>query len=189
MSAPRPQQLPERLKDYVFVNERVAEFHDRFPDGRIVTEMSLVEGMVCFKALIYRLPDDAEPAATGHAIDSIDLKQSTFEKVETAAVGRALAFLNFSAKRGIASREEIEKAERHQARPQAVPSSAPRQATGDKPASEQQKADILTLLEDARPGDRRAQRRVLVELTGKESRDDLTQVEAVNLIKKLQEQH
>jgi hypothetical protein len=39
-----------------------------------------------------------------------------------------------------------------------------------------------------RPGDRRTQRRVLVEMTGKESRDDLTQQEAANLITRLKKE-
>jgi hypothetical protein len=68
--------------------------------------------------------------------------------------------------------------------------SAPQQAAdkntkADQPATDEQKQEILALLESLQPGDRRAQRRVLVEMTGKDSRDDLTQQEASNLIEKL----
>jgi hypothetical protein len=138
MSAPR-QSLPDRLKDYVFVNERVDEFHDRYPDGRIVTDMSMIgDNLVSFKAAVYRNHEDAEPAATGHAVDTINVQNSTFEKCETAAVGRALAFLNFKTKRGIASREEMEKAERHQ-RP------AAREAQPDRSAPLANKPQIAAI--------------------------------------------
>jgi hypothetical protein len=52
-------------------------------------------------------------------------------------------------------------------------------------ATDEQKQNILDLLEMLRPGDRRAQRRLLVEMTGKESRDDLASQEATDLIARL----
>ena len=55
----------------------------------------------------------------------------------------------------------------------------------EQQASEDQKAEILALLEKLRPKDRRAQRKLLTELTGKQSREDLTHEEALNLIHKL----
>jgi hypothetical protein len=179
---PGPGTKPA-FADYEPVADRVEKFYDRYPDGRIntaIVEHDAERGFILMRAEVYRLPDDALPAATGHAFElkaeGYVNKTSYIENCETGAVGRALAMLNFKTKRGIASREEMEKSERAQ----------PRQATGDKPASEQAKADILALLEDKHPGDRRAQRATLVALTGKDSRDDLTQVEAMNLIKKLQ---
>jgi hypothetical protein len=114
----------------------------------------------------------------------------------------------FEVKRGIASREEMEKTARaareEQAREREKPaatappvkqgevkqsevrqSAAVEQAQG---ATEEQRQNILDLLEMIRPGDRRAQRRVLVEMTGKESRDDLTGQEAAALIAKLKKE-
>lgn len=113
----------------------------------------------------------------------------------TSCVGRALAMAGFEVRRGIASREEMEKATRA-VRPEpprekektapAPPAKQPQQAANaNQPATDDQKQDILDLLEMLQPGDRRSQRRVLVEMTGKESRDDLTQQEAASLVAKL----
>jgi hypothetical protein len=109
-----------------------------------------------------------------------------------------LAMLGFEVKRGIASREEMEKParmaqesaparQRERAAPaQVAPAEAAKAAVKpEQPATDEQKQNILNLLESLRPGDRRAQRTLLKELTGKESRDDLTQKQASNLIYKL----
>jgi hypothetical protein len=104
-----------------------------------------------------------------------------------------LAMMGFEVKRGIASREEMEKtaraeraeAAREREQPQGAAPKAAAPAKTIQPATDEQKQEILDLLEDLRPGDRRAQRRTLVEMTGKESRDDLTQAEAAALITKL----
>ena len=111
----------------------------------------------------------------------------------TSSIGRALAMAGFEVKRGIASREEMEKSARFtreaaaaREREKNSPTTPTKQGVAaDQPAAEDQKQTILSLLESMRPGDRRAQRRVLVEMTGKESRDDLTQQEAASLIQKL----
>jgi hypothetical protein len=179
---PGPGTKPA-FADYEPVADRVEKFYDRYPDGRIntaIVEHDAERGFILMRAEVYRLPDDALPAATGHAFElkaeGYVNKTSYIENCETGAVGRALAMLNFKTKRGIASREEMEKSERSQTR----------QATGDRPASDEQKQGILNLLEQKRPGDRRAQQKLLVEASGKESRDDLTDLDARNLIKKLQ---
>lgn len=67
-------------------------------------------------------------------------------------------------------------------RPQAVEQPAQAQ---DAQASSPQKARILNLLEILKPESRAAQRDLLRELTGKESRDDLTEAEADALIRQL----
>jgi hypothetical protein len=117
MSATRPQQRgPGFLADYVTVHERIEKFYEKYPGGRIVTELMSVTGdppMVCFKACGYRAADSAEPDATGHAIDKLSVADSTFEKTETAAVGRMLANMGFEVKQGVASREEVERATRN----------------------------------------------------------------------------
>ncbi|GAC1446703.1 MAG: hypothetical protein NVSMB56_07900 [Pyrinomonadaceae bacterium] len=115
----------------------------------------------------------------------------------TSAVGRALAFLGFETKRGIASREEMEKFTRSNveeiAPPQPPPSlpkktnaqtpdAPPQAATTPSVATEAQKKEILARLELLHPNDRAAQRKILEDGTGKRSRDDLTQEEARNFI-------
>lgn len=107
---------PDRYEDYVPVAERLERFYERFADGRVIThiiEHNSESGFVLMRAEVYRSPDDAQPAATGHAFEvrgeSYVNKTSYIENCETGAVGRALALLGFEVKRGIASREEMEK--------------------------------------------------------------------------------
>src|SRR5947209_13184087 len=104
----------DRFEDYVPVAERLEKFYERFPDGRITTQIiehNLESGFVLMRAEVYRSPDDASAAATGHAFEvrgeSYVNKTSYVENAETSAVGRALAMLGFEVKRGIASREEL----------------------------------------------------------------------------------
>jgi hypothetical protein len=223
----------DKLDGYVPVAERIEKFYGRFPEGRILTSITdhdRVDGFVLVRAEVYRNPDDATPAATGHAYEYKDAgyvqKSSYIEVAETSAVGRALAFLNFETKRGIASREEMEKATR--VRPEAPPREATRtevtrpeavraeprrvaqdndaeatrepvptiavvppkpiavpDSSADIAATDDQKEEMLMLLEELRPGNRRAQRTLLAELTGKQSRDDLTRAEAMRFIEDL----
>lgn len=236
--AQNPNQRGDKLDGYVPVSERVDKFYQKHPEGRILTtvvEHDREAGFIMFRAEVYRNPEDTMPAATGHAYEYKDAgyvqKSSYIETGETSAIGRALAFLNFETKRGIASREEVEKAERHRARveaqqqPQqprnevrseprrevrdeaapiapraveAVAVAAPVAATpnvasiaaatasrADAPATDEQKEEMLTLLSELRPGDRRAQRTLLAEHTGKQSRDDLTRSEAARFVEDL----
>jgi hypothetical protein len=115
MSRPSPPRN-DRFEDYVPVAERLERFYERFPDGRVIThiiEHNSESGFVLMRAEVYRSPDDAQPAATGHAFEvrgeSYVNKTSYIENCETGSVGRALALLGFEVKRGIASREELEK--------------------------------------------------------------------------------
>jgi hypothetical protein len=194
------------IQDYITVAERIEKFYERYPEGRIIThiiEHDAERGFILLRAEIYRNADDVLPASTGHAYElkseGYVQRTSYIEVGETSAVGRALAMAGFEVRRGIASREEMEKsakmareapAAREQVKAPAPattqPASAPEKAAKpDQPASDEQKQEILGLLESLQPGDRRAQRRVLVEMTSKDSRDDLTQQEASNLIVKL----
>lgn len=118
MSRQSPQRN-DRFEDYVPVAERLERFYERFPDGRVIThiiEHDQQSGFILMRAEVYRSPDDAQPAATGHAFEvrgeSYVNKTSYVENCETGSVGRALALLGFEVKRGIASREELEKTAR-----------------------------------------------------------------------------
>jgi hypothetical protein len=203
-----PQQASPKMspiQDYITVAERIERFYERYPEGRIIThivEHDAERGFILMRAEGYRSPEDATPSATGHAFElrseGYVNRTSYIENCESSSVGRMLAMLGFEVKRGIASREEMEKTSRMTqepaaARPRERP--APTQpepaepakaaAKPEQPATDEQKQSILNLLESLRPGDRRAQRTLLKELTGKESRDDLTQKQASNLIYKL----
>jgi Holliday junction resolvasome RuvABC DNA-binding subunit len=146
----RPAGSRDRFEDYVPVAERLEKFYERFPDGRITTsivEHNLESGFVLMRAEVYRSPDDAAPAATGHAFEvrgeSYVNKTSYIENAETSSVGRALAMLGFEVKRGIASREELQKTTRMQtATPQAsAPTKAQAKAT-TAPAPAQSPVDL-----------------------------------------------
>jgi hypothetical protein len=127
MSTPKPRPSP--VDGYVTVAERIEQFYEKYPDGRINTfiqEHDPERGFILFRAEIFRHPDDAQPAASGHAYEYRDggyvQKTSYIEVCETSAVGRALALCGFEVKRGIASREEMDKQQRHptgQSRPPA----------------------------------------------------------------------
>ena len=104
------------LDEYVTVHERVEKFHSKHPQGRITTsilEHDAEKGFILIRAEVFREQDDALPAATGHAYELRSggyVQQGSYVEVcETSAVGRALALLGFEVKRGIASREELEK--------------------------------------------------------------------------------
>jgi hypothetical protein len=138
----RPAGSRDRFEDYVPVAERLEKFYERYHDGRVTTsivEHNLESGFVLMRAEVYRSPDDAAPAATGHAFEvrgeSYVNKTSYVENAETSAVGRALAMLGFEVKRGIASREELQKTARMQpaapATAKATPAPAREESAGD----------------------------------------------------------
>lgn len=88
-----------RVQDYVDVAERIRLFYERFPEGSIQTELvRLEEGMVVFRASVYRDREDPHPT-TGWAYEREGVglvnKTSFIENCETSAVGRALSNLNF----------------------------------------------------------------------------------------------
>jgi hypothetical protein len=135
----RPTSSRDRFEDYVPVAERLERFYERYPDGRITTSIvqhDLETGFVLMRAEVYRTPDDAQPAATGHAFEvrgeSYVNKTSYVENAETSSVGRALAMLGFEVKRGIASREELQKTVRMQ---QSAPASPPAERAAKAPAA------------------------------------------------------
>jgi hypothetical protein len=124
--------------EYITVHERIEKFYAKWPQGRILT--SIVEhnaetGFVLVRAEVYREPDDSLPAATGHAYElksAGHVQAGSYVEVgETSAVGRALALLGFEVRRGVASREEIERGSR---KAQTASRQPERPAPADKPA-------------------------------------------------------
>lgn len=113
------QAVKDRFADYVPVSERLEQFYSDHPEGRILTtivEHDAENGFVLIRAEVYKQLDDAVPIATGHAFENRSEgyvnKTSYIENCETSAAGRALAMAGYEIKRGIASREEMEKTER-----------------------------------------------------------------------------
>ncbi|MFL5560848.1 MAG: hypothetical protein ACJ79K_05155 [Gemmatimonadaceae bacterium] len=112
------------LTSYTPVAERIRLFYERYPAGRIVTELVSSDSrdgvtVVTFRALAFRAATDAEPAATGWASERDDDGEinavACLENAETSAIGRALANLGFATSTR-PSREEMEKAQRGRAR-------------------------------------------------------------------------
>ena len=59
-------------ESYAPVAARVELFYERFPTGRILTELvQHTEQEIVFRAAVYRAAEDAEPAATGWASERV----------------------------------------------------------------------------------------------------------------------
>lgn len=111
------------LDDYIPVHERLQKFWEKYPEGRLTTEVIFLGDdfkNVVIKASAYRDSTDLA-AATGIASEvngeGYINKTSFIENAETSAVGRALANLGFLVLKGIASREEMQKVQRMQNEP------------------------------------------------------------------------
>jgi hypothetical protein len=95
-------------KDYVQVNERVAFFNETYPTGMITAEPTFKDNTVYFKATV--IPDVAtkDRYFIGHSFGQLG-KEKALEKLETVAVGRALAFMGIGIVDSIASADEMQK--------------------------------------------------------------------------------
>ena len=111
------------LKDYEMVEDRLKRFWKECPNGAVRTEVEWVSEdgmMVAFSSSLYRDKDDADPTATGTAMDWKGKTRGAeatnwWETAETSAIGRAIAnspWQNPKAKRP--SRQEMAIAEGRQ---------------------------------------------------------------------------
>jgi len=149
------------FSDYALVADRITLFYQRFPTGRILTQLhSRTEAEITFRALVYREADDRRPAATGWASERRGEGEinrvACLENTETSAIGRALANLGFTASTRRPSREEMEKAARERARLGVLDAAGPttgrtRPAIDGDPAQRRANAihDALGLIERA----------------------------------------
>ena len=107
------------LEDYVDVAHRISAFFEKYPQGclRAGTPWEVREigdqTFVVFTALAYRTPDDEMPAE-GTAWEPFPgptqfTRNSELMNAETAAWGRALAALGFETRKGIATRQDVER--------------------------------------------------------------------------------
>jgi hypothetical protein len=101
-------------RDYVQVNSRVEFFNENYKLGKIETNPTFNEKTVSFRAVI--TPDISKPERffTGHSFGVLGVEKA-LEKLETVAVGRALAFMGIGIVDGIASAEEMDKFQNSQA--------------------------------------------------------------------------
>lgn len=112
------QTKKDALEDYVPVHARVAAFYKKFPEGRIITDIVIIdEEKVIMKATIYRDERDII-AAQDFALEKFGSSfinvNSALENCSTSATGRALAMLGFEIKKSIASYEEVANAKLNQ---------------------------------------------------------------------------
>ena len=95
--------------NYAKVADRIKEFREECPNGIIETVPNFKDdGVVYFSCRI--LKDKANTnsgEATGNSFGKVD-NDKVFEKLETIAVGRALAMLGYMSSGEVASSEEME---------------------------------------------------------------------------------
>ncbi len=89
---------------YAKVAARSAEFHKDNDQCSIETTCEFKDGFVLFSAKV----TTAKGTFTGHSMDKVGGRQKQFEKQETIAVGRALAFAGYLASGDIACAEEMD---------------------------------------------------------------------------------
>ena len=92
------------MDNYETVADRITKFWAKYPNGRIHTEIVLInETEIVIKASVFTDREDARPAAIDFAQEtrgsSAINKTSFIENCSTSAIGRALATLGFQPKK------------------------------------------------------------------------------------------
>lgn len=100
-------------KAYATVPTRIKEFREANPNGLIETKPTIDGQQVIFSARVLKDKSNISSGeATGHSIGKMG-NDKAFEKLETIAIGRALAILGYMASGEIASSEEMEEFENY----------------------------------------------------------------------------
>jgi hypothetical protein len=113
----KSEKVAAGLADYNDVPSRLAEFKEKYPDGRLTSEFEYIrdfggaDWVVCH-ATAFKSPEDATPARASawERVPGLTpyTKNSEHQNAETSAWGRVLlANLTSEAKRGIATADEI----------------------------------------------------------------------------------
>ena len=109
--------IPQRVKtiklqgkDYAQVSDRVSVFHKAHQNGSIKTDLDLRDSFAIFKATVILDAKNPDRIFTGTSMGKYGGAKA-LEKLETIAVGRALAFAGFLSDGEIASSEEMQKYE------------------------------------------------------------------------------
>lgn len=175
-----------RGKKYIEVNQRIKAFRMVYPDGFILSELkSLNDGLCIFGARVgyYEVFADGQvqemTLGTGTAYEKESSSQinrtSYIENCETSAIGRALGMAGFGIDTSVASAEEVENAIHQQEQGDVT---ITRDNMGD-PMTEAQKNKIFREL------DRAGFTRDVIEQSIGKSIDELSKIEASNLIERL----
>lgn len=101
--------------EYAKVADRIKMFREDCPQGSIKTTPTLLpDGQIMFNAEVIKDRSNEHSAiATGNAI-GVNKGVKAFEKIESIAVGRALAMLGYCADGEIATSEEMEEFQEYQ---------------------------------------------------------------------------
>ena len=97
-------------KNYITVAERLTKIHSELKELSITTEVLFIEPRVVIKATVITQKGTFTGISAANASKQIE-KESPYEVAESSAVGRALAFAGYETTGGIASAEEIVKAQ------------------------------------------------------------------------------
>ena len=92
-------------KKYAQVSERLRAIHEDHKDFDIITSSELVGEYATLKATLV-IREETNTTYTGHSYGKVGVAKA-FEKLETIAVGRALAFAGYHADGEIASSDEM----------------------------------------------------------------------------------
>lgn len=117
------KEAPKYLETYATVAERLAQFWMEHPLGKVKTEHVILtsDDKVYVYAEVHRWGEEDKKhhlLASGQAEEIREgyiNEAAAVENCETSAVGRALALAGYGIRKGIASQEEIELAERRRA--------------------------------------------------------------------------
>ena len=94
-------------KDYALVPVRLKAFREANPHSSVETEPTVTGDTVIFKAIIKADKNDPNSQeSTGHSYGKLG-QAKAFEKLETQAVGRALALLGYLNNGEVATTEEM----------------------------------------------------------------------------------
>lgn len=101
--------------EYATVPQRLLEFRKQYPRSEVATKPEFqADGTLVFTAKITKdRSDDTSATATGHSYGK-NSGDKAFEKLETVAVGRALALLGYLNNGQIATTEEMQEFEEYQ---------------------------------------------------------------------------
>lgn len=101
--------------EYATVPQRLKEFRSKNPRSLVETKPTLDGATLIFEArIVTDKADENSAEATGHSYGELK-GDKAFEKLETVAVGRALALLGYLNNGQIATTEEMEEFEAYKA--------------------------------------------------------------------------
>jgi len=105
-------------KAYAQVGDRVNAFHQTYKNGSIRTDLNITGNTAIIKATVIPDVENEKRYFQGSALSVSLNKEKGLEKLETTAIGRALAMAGFATDGQIASYEEIERFENNNSQTQ-----------------------------------------------------------------------